>query len=244
MPGFLPTPSWTLAHAGAVQQRHAGHAELTGLQGQGYQLVHGQAVIQRGGQGPLEEGVHFFVILQQGVGVLGVGGQALETVGDQLPQRADILVLGGQDTHGLGLLLPVAGAVPHSGLGQVCSIVQLGEQPFLGVQRGLDARHNALLVKIGIGNGGEQVQGDQMVDLVGHILALGAQLGGHGRQPLGHVHQQILHSRHVGLLAADARHGAALASGGLLTLITKHFMFHDDFLLICLWFGFVGAGRP
>ena len=60
----------------AGQQRHAGHAVLSCLQGQGYQLLLGEPVVQGGGQRPLEEGVQIRVLLPQGVGVLGVGGQS------------------------------------------------------------------------------------------------------------------------------------------------------------------------
>ena len=49
-----------------------------------------------------------------------------------------------------------------------------------------------------------------------------------------HVHQQILHGGHIGGLAAHAGKGTALAAGGFLALITKHFLFHGQ---ISLWMG-------
>ena len=97
---------------GLVQHGHARHAILARLHGQSHQLVHREAVIQGSGQGPLQKGVHVLVVLEQGVGVLGVGGQALEAVGNQLPQGANVLILSGQHPHRLGLLLPVPSAVP------------------------------------------------------------------------------------------------------------------------------------
>ena len=80
---------------GLVQQRHPLHAVLAGLHGQGNQIVCGQAVIQSGRQGPLEKSIHLAVVLKQGIGVLGVGGQALQAVGDEFPQGADVLILCG-----------------------------------------------------------------------------------------------------------------------------------------------------
>ena len=160
--------------------------------------------------------------------MLGVGGQALESVGDELPERADVLVFGGEHSHCLGLLLPVALAVPQGGLGQGGGVAQLGQQRTLGVQGGADAGGDALLVKVGVGDGGEEVEGDEMVDLGGNGLALCAQGGGDGGDPLTHIHQQILHGGHIALLAAHPHPGAAAATGGLLTLITKHAVFHGS----------------
>ena len=158
--------------------------------------------------------------------MLGVGRQALETVGDELPQGADILILGGQNAHGLGLGLPVAGAVPQGGLMQASGVAELAQQFLPGIQGHADARLDGGLVKVGVGDGGKQIEGDQVVDRSLHRLALGPQGGGNRGQALRHIDQQILHSGYVGLLSAYAHPGAALAAGGLLALIAKHIVFH------------------
>ena len=158
--------------------------------------------------------------------MLGIGGQTLQTVGDQLPQRADVLVFGGEHPHLLCLGVPVPRPVPQGGFGQAGGIAQLGQQLGLGVQGGPDAGHDGLLVKVGVGDGGEQVEGDQMVDRCRHRLSGLAQGGGHGGKAFAHIHQQVLHGGHVGLFAADAHHRASFAAGGLLTLITKHLLIH------------------
>ena len=158
--------------------------------------------------------------------MLGVGGQTLQTVGNQLPKRTDILIFGGQYAHGPGLLLPVPGTIPQSSLRQVGSAAQLGHQFFFSVQRGMDARFNALLVKISVCNGGKQIQGDQMIDLGSDRLAFLTQGSGDSGDSLAHIHQQILHDSYIRLLAAHTHHSAPPAPGGLLTLITKHFVFH------------------
>ena len=158
--------------------------------------------------------------------MLGIGGKTLQAVGDQFPQGTDILVFGGQHTHGLGFPLPVAAAVPQGGFGQIGRVIQLAEQLLLCVQRGADAGHNGFLVEVGVGDGGKQVQGDQLVDCGGHFAAFAAQCGGHRADAPAHIHQQILHGGHIGGLAAHTGLGAAPAAGGFLALIAKHFLFH------------------
>ena len=83
-------------------------------------------------------------------------------------------------------------------------------------------------------DGGEQVEGDQVIYLLAHRLALFPQSGGHGRKTTGHIDQKILHGGHIGLLAADAGLGAASTPGGLLALITKHFFLHGKAPLLKL----------
>ena len=211
---------------GLVQQGHARHTVLAGFQGQGHQVVGGQAVIQRGGQGALQKGVHLGVVLQQGVGVLGIGGKSLEAVGDQFPQRADVLVPGGEYPHRAGLGHPVPFPVPAGGFGQGGGVGHAGQQFPLGVQRGGDAGLDVRPVKVGVGDGGKKVQRDQVVDVGRNALPGGAQGGGHGGQPLGHPDQQVLHGGHIGLFATDTHPGAAFAAGGLLALVTKHCFVH------------------
>ena len=204
----------------------AGYAVFAGLQSEGHQVVGGEGVVQSGGQGPLEEGVDLLVGLEQGVGVLGVGGQALQTVGDELPQRADVLIFGGEHAHLGGLLLPVAGAVPPGGGGEGGGILDLGQQGGLGRQGIPDALEDGLLVKVGVGDGGEEVEGDELVEGSGDGLALGTQGGGDSGEPLGHIDQQVLGVGHLGGLAAHAGTGASGAAGGLLALIAEHLVFH------------------
>ena len=113
---------------GLVQQRHALHAVFAGLHGQGDQILCSEGIVQRGGQGPLQESIHGSIVLKQGIGVLGVGGKALETVGDQFPQGADVLVLRGQDAHLSSLGLPVFTAVPEGGGRQGGLVLHLRQQ--------------------------------------------------------------------------------------------------------------------
>ena len=211
---------------GLVQEGHALHAVLARLQGQGGELVAGEAVVQGGGQGLLQEGVHRGVGLAQGICVLGVGGQALQAVGDELPQGADVLIFGGEDAHGLGFLRPVAGAVPQSGLRQGGQVAQLLPQPLQDVQGLPDAGVDGVGVKVGVGDGGEEVDGDEPVHLRRHRPAPGAQGGGHGGEPPGHKNKQILPVGHLRRLSAHTCPGAAGAAGGLLALVAKHRVFH------------------
>ena len=86
------------AGVGLVQQRHALHAKLAGLQRECHEVIRRKAVIQRFGKGRLEKCVDIFIILQERICMLQIRRKALETVGDEFPQRPDIFVLGCKHT--------------------------------------------------------------------------------------------------------------------------------------------------
>ncbi|MPM16962.1 hypothetical protein SDC9_63344 [bioreactor metagenome] len=163
--------------------------------------------------------------------MLGVSGEPLQTIGNQLPQAAHILVLRGQHANlrGLGAEGLAALGFPACRRRQGRSVFNLREQPALYIQRFHNAPGDGVLVKIGVCNGGKQIQGDQVVYRLVNVLALAAKLGGNGGKSLAHIDQQVLHSGDLRLFSAYAGHGAAGVSGGFLTLITKHVMFHDTF---------------
>ena len=112
--------------------------------------------------------------------MFGVGRQALETVGDEFPQGTDVLVLRGQHAYGFCFLLPVVGAIPQSGLGQDAGVLDSGKQLLFHSQCGANALLNGSLVEVGVGDGGEEVQGDEVVDFSLHTLPLGPQSRGDG----------------------------------------------------------------
>lgn len=107
-------------------------------------------------------------------------------------------------------------------------MLHLGKQLLFDLQCGVNAGNDGLLVKIGIGNGGKQVQRDQMVYRRSHLLPLGPKLGRHSGDPLCHIDQQILHGSYIRFFTADARLRTARAAGGFLTLIAKHLIFHNN----------------
>ena len=212
---------------GFVQESHALYAVFPGFQSQSHQVIHALAVVQSGSQGPLDESIHFFVVLSQHVGMLAVGGQAFQAVGDQFPQGPDVFVFGGQDAHGFGFGIEFAFvAVPQSGSRQARGVIQLGQQISFHSQGFFDPGNDGFPVEVGVGDGGEQVHGHQMVHIPADGFAGGTQGGGHSGQALGGVDQQILHGSHFRLLAADPHNGAAFAAGSFLTLITEHLVFH------------------
>ena len=159
--------------------------------------------------------------------MLGIGGQALQAVRNELPQGTDVLMFRGQHAHfgGLGHKISFH-SVPDSRLRKRAGAVELGKKVPLGVQRHMDAGHDRFLVKICIGNSRKQIQRDKMIDLRGNRLSRGAQRGGNGREAAGHVDQQILHSRYIRFLAAHAGLRASGTARSLLTLIAEHFVFH------------------
>ena len=150
----------------------------------------------------------------------------LEAVGDQLAQAAHVCVVGCQNADGLCTCVPVTRAVPQCILGQTGCVAQLRAQR-LGVFDGLgNACADGIVIEICIGDGHEQVLGDQRVDHVGYRLALGAQTSSYGTQTAGHVDQQILQVCSLGGLTAHTSTGAARAACGFLTLVAKHRIFH------------------
>ena len=217
------------AGIGLIQQGHALHAVLARLQHQSRQFLQGQTVIQRGSQSTLQERIHLLIGAQQSVGMLGVGSQPLQSIGNQLPQRAHILILGGEHAHRPGLGLPITGTIPPGRLGERRRVLHLGQQAVPDLQGLRHPLGDGRLIKVGIGNGGKEIPGHQMADLRGHALTLGAQGGGHRRQSPGYVHQQILHSRHIRRFSAHTGAGAAGAAGSLLALIAKHVLIHFHF---------------
>ena len=212
---------------GLVQQSHALYAVFPGFQSQSHQVIHALAVVQGGSQCLLDESVHFFVVLGQHIGVLAVGGQAFQAVGDQFPQGTDVFVFGCQDTNGFGFGIEFAfAAVPQGSFRQAGGISQLGQQISLHSQGFFDPGNDGFPVEVGVGDGGEQVHGHQMVHVAADGFPGGPQSGGHSGQAFGGIDQQILHGGHFRFLAADTHHRAAFAAGGFLTLITEHLVFH------------------
>ena len=61
-------------------------------------------------------------------------------------------------------------ASPTGGLRQLLLVLDLSQQHLLFVQSHMNAGQNGVLVEVGVGNGGEQIQGDQVVDLAGDLF--------------------------------------------------------------------------
>ena len=213
---------------GFVQQSHALYAVFTGFQSQGNQVVHGFGIIQGSSQSALDESIHFFVVLGQYVGMFAVGRQTFQAVGDQFAQGTDVFVFGSQYADGLGFGIEFCfSTVPQSSFRQVSGVTQLSQQVSFHFQGIFDPVDDGFPVEVGVGDGGEQVDSHQMVHVAVNVLSCSPQSGGHSGQTLGHVDQQILHSSHFRLLAADTHDGAAFAAGGFLTLIAEHLVFHS-----------------
>ena len=68
------------AGVGGIEQLHGAQVDLAGLHGHGYALFHGQARNKEDGQGLVTEGGDGRVLLAKDGGVIGIGGNAFETV--------------------------------------------------------------------------------------------------------------------------------------------------------------------
>ncbi|KAF5060555.1 hypothetical protein DSECCO2_324580 [anaerobic digester metagenome] len=212
------------AGVAAVQEFHGLEVDLAALHAQADEFFQAQ-LVQALGQGALHEFVHALVLAAQDSGVVGVGGDALEAVDEDLLQGAKVLV----GFQGFGdIVLFALGDKSFEGRGRGEGGGRGGDiDAGLGLE-GLAAGHGvpdqdfeAGRVEIDVGQGREDAFVDEAVQVgVGH--ALGAGLHGHFGQPLQGVDEKILESGHFGLLAAHADFGAAGSFGSLFTLVAKH----------------------
>ena len=69
-----------------------------------------------------------------------------------------------------------------------------------------------------------------MIDSLIDCLSLCTELSCQRRQPLCNVHKQVLHCCDFRLFTADTASGTTLTACCFLTLIAKHFLFHDKYL--------------
>ncbi len=81
---------------GRIEVCHALHAISAALKYQLHKIICAQTVIKCRSKRPLYECVDFFVILKQNVCMLGIGRKALEPIGEELAQAANVLVLRGE----------------------------------------------------------------------------------------------------------------------------------------------------
>ena len=212
---------------GFVQQSHALYAVFPGFQGQSYQVISSQAVIHSCGQSPLDEGIHFFIILQQYISMLRISGQALQAVSNRFPQGTDIFVFRSQDAYGLCFsskfrFFPI----PQGSFRQGSFVSHSSQQFFFLSQRILYPGFDGVQIEVGVRNGGEQVQCHHVVHITADSLAFFAQFRRNSGQALRYIDQQILHSSDFRFLAADTGNGAAFAACSFLTLKAEHFVFH------------------
>ena len=223
------------AGIGGIEKRHAVHAELPGLQRQRHQIVNCEAIVQSLCQCALKESVDFFVVLHQGVGVLGVCRKPLETVGNHLAQGTDVFILRRENADRVGIRFCVEltlASVPKRRFRQGVQVSQLRAQVFLDFERFLDSRNDCVAIEVRVGNRSKQVDGHEMVDVLSDLFSFLPEFSGHAGKPLRHIDQQIEHGRQFGSLSAYADLCAAGAPRRLLTLIAEHFTFFHWFLLL------------
>ncbi len=85
-----------------VQQSHSLHAILTCLQSKRDQVFCRKRVVKRFCKRGLDKTIHFLIILQKSIGVLGIRRKSLQTVGDKFSQRSYIFVFRCQHANGDG----------------------------------------------------------------------------------------------------------------------------------------------
>ena len=78
-----------------IQKRHTIHAPFARFQSQCGELLPGQTVIQKLRKRRLHKNINGFVFIAQHMGVFLICSQSFESIGDELPQTANIFVLRG-----------------------------------------------------------------------------------------------------------------------------------------------------
>ena len=213
---------------GSIQQGHGRYAELARFKGQGHKVGHAQAVIQGFGKGFLHEGVKAVFMLAKHIRMFGVGRHALEPKGDEPAQGAHIIIGGGHNAYGSGLGQHggLFGCFPQGCIAEA-ALVGKGRGQFLfGGTGHAHTLGKDVVVKVGIGDGGKQVAGNQAVYPVVNGLAFGAQARGDLAEALGHIDQRVLKGGCFRLFAAHAYLGAAFVTHGFLALVAEHGITH------------------
>ena len=184
----------------------------------------------------MEEGIDPVVVLAEDLGVVGVGGDALEAVGEELLQAGDVVAEPAPaclDRGGSALRdEPVErrrraarrrGRRAPARRRRLACAGRLVERlrPVAHGRGALDQAAQALGVEVDVGDGGEERFDDEDVDLAVARAEGGGAMRVHG-DALGGVDEQVLQGRGGSVLAADAGGGTTGALGGLLALITEH----------------------
>ncbi|MPM50036.1 hypothetical protein SDC9_96770 [bioreactor metagenome] len=180
------------AGIGGIEQRHACNTPFTGLKGKGHQLIDALDFKQVR-KSLLDESIQFFVLIDQVVGMLGVCTNALQTVGDQLLEAAHILIALSENPNRLGELC-IGGnvsVIEQSSSTEIILVSKLSKQLLLGCNGEQNTFHYLVIIKVGVGNGLEEIVGDNVVYILVNLLSLGTESGGNLAQALGYPDHQI-----------------------------------------------------
>ena len=125
--------------------------------------------------------------------MLGVRTNALQAVDDQLLEAAHILIALSENSNRLGKLC-IGGNV--SVIEQGCSteiilVSKRSKQLLLCSNGKQNTFHYLVIIKVGVGNGLEEIVGDNVVYILVNLLALGTKPGGNLAQALGYPDHQI-----------------------------------------------------
>ncbi len=180
---------------GPVQQGHALVVHQAELRDERQPLLHG-VLLPQGTQPFVEPTADRLILLPQAEGVMGIGRHTLHAEQQRGAQGHDVRIAAPQPAR-------------------VLYRQALGRQLFGTADIALQGR----IVKIYVGQRGEQAVRQQVCDLRGIVLLSGIHL----RQVDEGAHQIVLQIGGFRLLAADAGADAAAVARRLLTLEAKHF---------------------
>ena len=212
-----------------VQESHDIDAVLARLQHESREIVTRKAVIQEHRQRLLHEGIDRLVAVVDDIRMMIVRRHALEAVRRKLPKAANILVFRRENADVCRSRLRLEftpSTIPKSCCRQLRRICYILQQLRLHAQRLFDRIGNRCIVEVRIRNRDEEIQRNAIIDCLSNRLSRLAQSCRNSRNPLRHINQEILKSRDLRLLTANAHLRAALAACRLLTLKAKHLVLH------------------
>lgn len=162
------------AGVGGIELRHRLHTVLAGAEGERHQSVDVEIIDSEGGEGFAHEAILVEVFVSQTQGVFQVGGHTLETVDDEFGERTLVGIGFGEHAHfaGFGVVGFAAGAPRHGiGIGYGSEGAETFGEGVAEVETAIHTSGDALVVKVGVGDGAEEGIGVEVIDFDVDVLA-------------------------------------------------------------------------
>ena len=210
---------------GFVEKRHSAYAAVSHVKHELCEFVGSQIMACRLGHRMLDYGIDIIVLVAEIGGMPGIGGHTFAAVYGQLLQSAYVIVgLGEHSGHRL-IFFGFVGCGAEFYRGEVGQGDAVGfrrrKKSILDFKRMPDISVERVIVKIGVGDGGEQRVNDFMTRFA-RCHALFAQRTVYRRDAAYGIKQQVHSCRCVGMFTAYAYLFASFTTRRLLALVAKH----------------------
>ena len=217
---------------GLIQRGHGQHAVVSHFQGAGDQLSAADLIIVEHGQHALHELRNALITGTQHVGMIGICCQTFQSVHDQFPCAALILILLGKDTdfRRLGFIFRRICRLPCYGLREKQTDLNILQNLIALFHGDSDAFPQIIGIKTNIRYSQEQILRHQTVWFTGSFLSFCSALAERFAETLRHIKKKILHCRNFRRLSTHTALSASGSFGSLLALKTKHLIFQKTAL--------------